>query len=227
MSSGSSGAPRSDDSRASSAASSGTALHVRYRSARSGSSPEAWRRSRPRCPRRERLSATGSQPRAGSGPRSSPGRCISASTRAVAVRLVGVGKRVQRCHDRVRDPAGGRSTRAAAANERAAADLRTDEAELAQPPVGADRREVVDAGELGELAVRWELLLGGELRRILIALRYVDQLLRQRGLATAFQIRAICLCMTLIYRYMVLRLPESTQDTIQTRQSTMSNHSLN
>ena len=107
----------------------------------------------------------------------------------VAVGLVGVGERVALPGDRVRDSAGGRAARAAAANEGAAADLGADQAELAQPPVGAHRREVVDAGELGELASGRQLFLGGELARLDRPRDQVDQLLRQRPLAATLQIR--------------------------------------
>ncbi len=106
---------------------------------------------------------------------------------AVAVGLVGRRQGIALPCDRVADPGAGRSSRTA--DEGAAPDLRADDAELAQAPVRTDRGQMVDPGELGQLA-RWrQLLARGELPVGDRPRDQVDELLRERGRSLTLQVR--------------------------------------
>ena len=63
-----------------------------------------------------------------------------------------------------------------------------DQAQLTQPAIGADRGQVVDVGELGQLAGRRELLARPELTALDRGGDRVDELLGQRALAVAVDI---------------------------------------
>jgi hypothetical protein len=64
-----------------------------------------------------------------------------------------------------------------------------DESELTEAAVGADRGQVVHPGELGQLAGRRQLLARGELTAIDRPRDRVDELLCQRPLAVALELR--------------------------------------